>query len=109
MTWVLIAIAGWLAVAVLTGLFAWALARSAAIADRDQLEALGSERALEAEKRVLDRRDGPEDRRSAARPWAEASSGRRAEDALRQDLADAEQALKDAEARLDEIEARQSA
>ncbi len=49
------------------------------------------------------------DRRAAARPWAENSSGRRAEDALRQVLADVEQALRDAEARLAEIEGRQSA
>ena len=109
MTWVLIAIAGWLAVAILVGLLTWGLARSAAIADRDQLEALEFERALEAEKCALDRRDGPEDRRSAARPRPEDSSGRRAEDALRQDLIDAEHALRDAEARLAEIEALQSA
>ena len=109
MTWVLIAIAGWLAVAILVGLFAWALARSAAIADRNQLEALEFKRALEADKRALDRRDGSEDRRAAARPWAEGSSGRRAEDALRQDLADAKRALRDAEARLAEFEGRQSA
>ncbi len=106
MTWVLLAIAGWLAVAILVG---WTLARSAAIADRNQLEALEFERAFEAEQRAVDRRDGPEDRRSAARPWAEDSSGRRAEDALRQDLADAERALRDAEARLAEFEGRQSA
>ncbi len=92
MTWVLIAIAGWFAVAILVGLFAWALARSAAIADRNQLEALESEHARVADKRALDRREGSKDRRSAARPWAEGSSGRRAEDTLRQDLADAEQA-----------------
>ena len=106
MTWILIAIAGWLAVGVLVG---WFLARSAAIADRDQLEALEFARALKADKRALDRRDGPEDRRSAVRPWAEVSSGRRAEDALRQDLADAKRALRDAEARLAEVEGRQSA
>ena len=193
MTWVLIAIAGWLVVGILVGLLTWGLARSAAIADRDQqqttleaisrsalardageaghqaaegrvqevparvytvegdhatylvtladggadrtctcpatgdcshmaaalgeqshsgplaLEALESARAFDADKRALDRREGSKDRRAAARPWAENSSGRRAEDALRQDLADAEQALTDAEARLAEIEGRQSA
>jgi predicted DNA-binding transcriptional regulator AlpA len=56
------------------------------------LEALEFERAHVADKRALDRREDSKDRRSAARPWAEGSSGRRAEDALRQDLADAEQA-----------------
>jgi hypothetical protein len=101
-TWILIAIAGWLAVAMLVGLFAWTQGRSAGMA-------LEFKRALEADKRALDRREGSKDRRVAARPWAENSSGRRAEDALRQDLADVEQALRDAEARLAEIEGRQSA
>jgi len=102
-SWVIIAIAGWITALAVVGLFAWALARSAAIGDREDPEQLNLARAL------FDRRRAPEDRRSATRPWAESSPGRRAEDALRQDLADAEDALKDAEVRLTEIEERRSA
>ncbi len=105
MTWVLIVVFGWLVVAAVVGLFAWCLARAAAVGDRDQLEQLAFARAVEAEER----RAGPEDRRVADRPWADKAPGRRAEDALRQDLADAHRALRNAEKRLAEIEARQSA
>ena len=102
-SWALILIAAWLTAFAVVGLFVWALARSAAIGDRDQLEQLDFARALEAEKSAPDRRLDREDRRAITRPWTESMSGRRAEDALRQDLADAEHALEDAE-----IEARQS-
>jgi hypothetical protein len=102
-SWALILIAAWLTAFAVVGLFVWALARSAAIGDRDQLEQLDFARALEADKSALDRRLDREDRRAITRPWTESMSGRRAEDALRQDLADAEHALEDAE-----IEARQS-
>lgn len=105
---VLIAVAGWLVVAAVVGLFVWGLARAAALGDRDQLEQLASARAVEAEERGRERRAG-EDRRTATRPWAGKALGRRAEDALRQDLADAHGALRDAEERVAEIEARQSA
>ncbi len=65
--------------------------------DREETERADYARALEAEEPALDRRSGPEDRRAAIRPWARRSPGRRTEDALRQDLADAEPALKDAQ------------
>ncbi len=106
-SWVLIAVAGWLVVAAVVGLFAWALARSAAVGDRDQLEQLAFARAVEAEEQAPERRTGPEDRRAATRPRA--APGRRAEDLLRQDFAEAHRALRDAEAHLAEIEARESA
>ncbi len=108
-SWVLIAVAGWLVVAAVVGLFVWGLARAAALGDRDQLEQLASARAVEAAAQARERRAGPEDRRTATRPWVGKAPGRRAEDALRQDLADAHGALRDAEERLAEIEARQSA
>ena len=109
MTWALIAIAGWLTVAAVVGLFAWALARAAAVGDRDQREQIELQRAVEAEQSATERRVGSEDRRSAARPWAATAPGRRAEDVLRRDLAEAHRILNDAEDRLQEIEARQSA
>lgn len=109
MAWVLIAIAGWLVLAVVGGLFAWGLARAAAVGDRDQLEQLASANAAEAEEQAPERRTGPEDRRAATRPWVDKAPGRRAEDVLREDLADAHRALRGAEERLAEIEARQSA
>lgn len=109
MSLVLVAVAGWLVVAAMVGLFAWALARAAAWGDREQLEQLALAGAVEAEGLAHERRAGPEDRRTATRPWADKAPGRRAEDALRQDLADAHAALSDAEERVAEIEARQSA
>lgn len=93
MTWMLVAIAGWLTVAVLVGLFAWGLARAAAMADQVELEQV-DQRAVEGE---------------AIRPWAVDATGGRAEDALRRDLAEAHRVLRNAETRLAEIEARQSA
>lgn len=108
-SWILIAVAGWLVVTALVGFFAWGLARAAAVGDRDQLEQLASARAVEAEAQAPERRAGPEDRRAATRPWAGKAPGRRAEDALRQDLDDAHRALRGAEERLAEIEARESA
>ena len=107
-TWMLVAIAGWLTVAVVVGLFAWGLARAAAIGDRVELEQM-DQRAVEADLRTSYRRDGPQDRRDAVRPWAVEATGRRAEEALRRDLAEAHRLLRDAETRLAEIEARQSA
>lgn len=91
-------------------MFAWALARSAALAERDEAAQWALARAMEADASAsADRRVTQKDRRSSARPWADASFGRRAEDILRDDLADAERALRDAEKRLAEIEARESA
>jgi hypothetical protein len=106
---VLIAVAGWLVITAVVGLLAWGLARSAAVGDQDELEQLTSARAVEAEARARERREGPEDRRAEMRPWTDKVLGRRAEDVLRQDLTDAHRALRDAEERLAEIEARRSA
>ena len=109
MTWVLIGIGGWLALAALVGLFAWGLARAAAIGDRDQVERTEFKRALEADTLALDPRVGPADRRRARRPWAVKASGRRTEDALRHELVETRRALRDLEARLAELETRRSA
>ena len=112
MEWVSIAVVGCLVVAAVVGLFVWGLARSAAVGDRDQLEQLAWARAVEADEaqgRLDSRRVGSDDRRTETRPWASAAPGRRAEDILRRDLAEAHRALSDAEERLVEIEARQSA
>ncbi len=109
MSWVPIAIAGWAAVAAVVGLFVWGLARAAATGDRDQVEQLDFARAVEADMRAPDRRADEEERRAALRPWAAEAPGRRAEDLLRRDLAEAHRALTDAEARLAEFEARQTA
>ncbi len=109
MSWVPIAIVVWVTGAGVVGLFVWGLARAAAIGDRDQLEQIDLARAAEADMHAADRRGGAEDRRSALRPWAAEAPGRRTEDALRRDLADAHRALTDAEARLAEFEARQTA
>lgn len=109
MDWALIAIAAWLTVAALVGLFAWALARSAAIGDREEAEQAEFARAIEADVLALDRRSRLEDRRGTTRPWARSSRGRRTEDALRQELADAQRALKDAQDRLGEFKSRRSA
>ncbi len=109
MEWVWIGVAGWLVVAAVVGLFVWGLARSAALGDRDQLEQLAFTRAAEVQESTPEGRTGPEDRRATTRPWASVAPGRRAEDVLRQDLADAHRALRDAEQRLVEIEARRSA
>ncbi len=99
-SWILIAIAAWLTAAAVFGLFAWALARSAATADREEAKQRRS---------ALERRGGPGDRRTVTRPWARSSPGRRTVDALGRELADAERALKDAQDRLAEFEARRSA
>lgn len=109
MTWVLILIAGWITAAAVAGLFAWSLSRSAAIGDRDQLEQVVLEHAIEADASAADLRVGPQDRRAGARPWATRVTGRRAEDVVRRDIADAERALSDAQHRLAEIEGRQTA
>ena len=109
MSWVLGLVAGWLVVAAVVGLFAWALARAAALGDRDQLEQLALAGAVAAEARAHDRRAGPADRRTATRPWADKAPGRRAQDIFRKELDDVNRALRDAEERIGEIEARQSA
>ncbi len=104
----LIAIAGWLTVAVVVGLFAWGLARAAAMGDRVELEQM-DQRAVEADLGASERRADPLDRRDGIRPWAVEATGRRAEDAIRRDLAEAHRLLRDAETHLAELEARQSA
>ena len=115
MTWIFIAIAGWLSVAVVVGLLVWTLGRAAAVGDReavgdrDMEEHLKLRRTLEAEQSATERRAGSHDRRTVARRWAATAPGRRQEDQLGRDLTEARRALKDAETRLQEIEARQSA
>ncbi len=109
MSLVLTAVAGWFVAAAVVGLFAWSLARAAASGDRDQLAQVAWARAAEADAPREDRRAGAQDRRVSARPWADQAPGRRSEDALRRELADAQRALSDAEARLEEAEARRTA
>ena len=109
MTSFLFAVVIWLALTAMVGLFALVLGRSAA---------MGEGRAQPESRDVLDERSGqtltsqPEsyahedrrvengDRRKRSRPWVAAAPGRRAEDVLRKDIADARRALADAEARL---------
>ncbi len=109
MSLVLVATGGWLVAAAVVGLFAWALARAAALGDRDQLEQPAFARSVEAGERVGERRAGPPDRRAATRPWVAKAPGRRVEDRLPQRLAGAHRALRDAEERIAWIEARRSA
>ena len=92
MTLILLAIGG-----LALGLLGWAVAGSAAVADRREADT------------VLDRRVGREDRRSTARPWTSSAPGRRAEDLLRHaELADAARAF-DEEKKLSDVESRESA
>lgn len=93
----------------LVGLFVWALARAAAIADRHQLEQTDLASVLDAGVRTRDRRVGPADRRAAIRPWAIGAPGRRADDLLRRELAEERRMLRDAEADEAVAEGRQSA
>ncbi len=109
MTLLLIAIAGWLTVAVVVSPLVWGLSRAAAIGDRDQREQVDLAHAVEADRLMPDRRDGAADRRATGRPWAVEAPGRRTDDVLRRERAEAHRALRDAEARLAEIEARRSA
>ena len=104
---VVIVIGAWIAVSSVMMVFGLALGRAAAIGDNNAgLEGLAREAAGEVDMTDVDRRIGSEDRRVDGRPWAGKAPGRRAEDVLRQDLAEARRALADAEARLGEIEAR---
>ena len=109
MSLVLTAVAGWFVAAAAVSLFAWSLARAAANGDRDQLAQIAWAQAVEADAPREDRRAGVPDRRVSTRPWADQAPGRRSEDALRRDLADAQRALTDAETRLEEAEARRTA
>ena len=102
-----IVIGAWIALAAVMAVFCMALGRAAAIGDNNvPLEDLAWEPASEVEMSDVDRRVGSEDRRIDGRPWASQAPGRRAEDVLRQDLAEARRALADAETRLAEFEAR---
>ena len=74
-SWVLLAVAGWLVVAAVVGLFAWGLARAASVGDRDQLERLVSARAVDVEERAPERLAGPEDRRGGFSSLSPASRG----------------------------------
>ena len=109
MSLVLIAVAGWFVAAAVVGLFIWGLARAAASGDRDQLAQVAWAQAVEADGQWEDRRAGVQDRRVFTRPWADQAPGRRSEDVLRRELADAQRALADAETRLEEAEARRTA
>ena len=106
---VLVATGGWLVAAAVVGLFAWGLARAAALGDRDQLKQLASAGSVEAGERVGERRAGPQDRRAATRPSAAKAPGRRVDEGRPQRLAGAQRALRDAEERIAWIEARRSA
>ena len=105
----LTAVAGWFVAATVIGLFAWSLARAAANGDRDQSAQAAWARTAEADAVRADRRAGVQDRRVSTRPWADQAPGRRSEDVLRQELADARRALTEAETRLEEAEARRTA
>jgi hypothetical protein len=84
--WLAAGVAGWVAAGVFVTLI---LGRAAAIGD-----------LLED----VDRRQGPEDRRSASRAWSGQSPGRRRADVLKRELAEAQQALREAQARLERAE-----
>ena len=73
-SWMPLAVAGWLVVAAVVGLFAWGLARAASVGDRDQLEQLVSARAVEVGERA-ERLGGPEDRRGGFSSLSPASRG----------------------------------
>jgi hypothetical protein len=103
----LIAVAGWLAVGGIASLVMWRLLRSAALTDRDEASELELVEAVGVGMSWPDRR--AEQRRSSTRPWATASPGRRAEDRLRKaDLDEAARAF-DEEKNLSNGESRESA
>jgi hypothetical protein len=74
MSWVLLAVAAWLVVAAVVGLFAWGLARTASEGDRDQLERLVSA-CVEVQERAPERFAGPEDRLGGVSSLSPASRG----------------------------------
>ena len=86
----------WLLTMVVVGVVGMALGQAAARGDEPELQAL------------VDRREGPVDRRTTGRPWDDAAPGRRREDVLRAELAEARQQLEAAEARLAEHQSRQA-
>lgn len=92
----------WAGAMVVVGVFVWALARSAAIADRSEVETM---RQGQPSRRYATRTSTP-DRRASRRPWGDRSPGRRSGDALRWEAEEARQALIAAEARLVAFEAR---
>jgi hypothetical protein len=108
-TWILITVVGWLAGAAAVGVFAVALGRAAAIGDRTQQAQVEWDLAELVRMSTAERRVATDDRRAERRPWAAQAPGRRAEDVLRQEIAEAHRALGDAQARLQEIERRESA
>lgn len=74
-SWMLLAVAGWLVVAAVVGFFAWGLARAASLGDRDQLEQLVSARAVEDQERAPERLAGAEDRRGGSSSLSPAPRG----------------------------------
>ena len=97
MSVVLLIIAGGLFITVLAGVFALALGRAAT---RGELQ--------RAAASVEERRLGLPDRRATGRPWETEAPGRRREDVLRAELAEARQRLEEAEDRLAEAELRRA-
>jgi hypothetical protein len=110
MMWALVAVGVWL---LAVGFFC-ALARSAGRADAGLMDFSMLELAGEREQfdawvgggpaRLLDRREGPADRRSESRPWGEGAPGRRREDALRR-AEEAERRLRRSRERLERRDA----
>jgi hypothetical protein len=92
---------GCLSVVTVVGTFAFALGRVAARADQLETKA-----GVAASSPLVDRRTDPVDRRAAGRAWESTSPGRRQEDILRAELAEAKQRLEEAEARLAVAESR---
>jgi hypothetical protein len=104
MTLVAAILFGCFCVAAMALALASALGRVASVTDRAELEHHRTASAL-----FFERREGPVDRRSSARPWAGASPGRRREDELRAEAEEARRALWDAEARLADEQRRMGA
>ena len=95
MSVVLLVGAAWLLTMVVVGCFALALGRAAAGGDELGQGASGSA--------FVDRRTGPADRRAGDRPLVN-SPGRRRDDLLRAELAEARERVAEAETRLAEAE-----
>ena len=99
MSLLVLLLAGWLVTMVLAAWFASRVSRAAAMGEKLELQ--------DAEAHWVDRRTGPADRRPSARPWQDASPGRRRGDLLRVELAETRKHLAALEAHLHEAESRQ--
>ena len=98
----LLLLAIWAGASLVVGAYAWALARAAAIGDREDLQLMSRARVSP----LVLARSGPADRRASRRPWGNQAPGRRSGDALRWEVEEAERALRRAEAELASYEAR---